>query len=80
MLYHWRISRSGKTGKQGKVGVKRKGWVQLSLPILRNESGSSNPRWNQWDKPPNEEKTHGAGTIKGWENKRERDRIPDTFI
>ena len=50
--------------------------------VPHNEAGSSHPGWNYETKGINylmRRKTQEAGIVKYWEDKRDRERIPDTF-
>ena len=62
VLYPLVVRRRGKTGKHGKVGVKR-WWVLVQTPYSLHENGRQSPRvesWNQGDKPPDAEETQEA--------------------
>ena len=53
---------------------------QLSLTITRKETGSIHPDWKPQGETTDLEDNQGGGIVKGWENKRNRGRIPDTLI
>ena len=57
-------------------------WVLAHLPYSPQGNERQSLRvelWNQRDRSPDAEENPGAGIVKGWEDKRERGRIPDTF-
>ena len=63
------VRRRGKTGKLRKVGVKRNGKQKA---VTHGGARVINH--------PTRRETQGASTIKGWEDKRNRGHIPDTFM
>ena len=71
-----------KTGKREKVGVKRNWWVLAQPPIPRKKTEGSHPGWNHGTRGIDHQMqkiTQGTGIVKGWEDKRDRVRIPDKF-
>ena len=74
----------GKTGNHGKVGVEklRKWWILAQPPFSPQETEGSYPGWNYGIREIyhlTRRRTQGVGIVKGWEDKRDRARIPDTF-
>ena len=68
--------------KTWKSRVKRKWWVLAQPPYSLQGNWRQSLRvelWNHGDRPP-AARTQGADIIKGWEDKRDRGRITDTFI
>ena len=57
------MQRRGKTGKHGKIGVKKNGGFQLSLPITRKETRGSHLGWIQENGPPDAEDNPGSRYI-----------------
>ena len=51
------VRRRGKTGRYGKVGVKRKRWI---LAIPSKETRGSHPGWNHGNRPPEVEENPGS--------------------
>ena len=65
VLYRWGVRRRGKTGKHGKVGVKRKVWVLAHPPYSRKETGGSHHVTRGIDHLTRR-RTQEAGVVKGW--------------
>ena len=53
--FYWVVSRRGKTGKYGKVEVKRKRWVLTQLSYSPQGNGRVTQGGNHGDRPPNME-------------------------
>ena len=67
--------------KDRKVGVKSGGFW-FSLPIPPKKTGGSHPGWNHVTREIDhltQRRTQGPGIVKGWEDNRDRGRIPDAF-
>ena len=82
VLYRWGFRRGGKTRKHRKVGVKRKWWVLSKLPYSPKGNGRKSTRWNHGTNEIDHmtrRRTQGAGIVKSREDKRDRERLPDTF-
>ena len=54
------VRRRGKTGKNGKIGVKRKWWVIAQPPYSSQGNGRQSPGWNQGDRTPDTEENPGS--------------------
>ena len=74
------LARVKTTGIHGKVEVKRKWWVlaQSSFSPQGNERQLARVKTTGIDNPT-QRMTQEASIVKGWEDKRDRGRIPDTF-
>ena len=76
------VRRRGKAGKHGKVGLKKQWWVLAQVPYSPQGNRSQSPRvgpWKQGDRPPDAEANPESRIVKGWEDKRDRGLIPETF-
>ena len=74
VLYRWGFRRRGKTGKQGKIGGKRKWWLLDQSPYSPQGNWKQSPKvepFKQGIDHLTRRRTQEAGIIKGWE---------DTFI
>ena len=63
VLYRWGVRRRGKTGKHGKVGVKRKCRVLAQPPFSPQGNKRKSPKvelWNLGDIIPDEEENQGG--------------------
>ena len=73
------VRRRRKTGKHGKVEVKRKRWVLAQPSYYLQVNGRQSP----WVEPGgidhSMQRTQGGSIIKGWEDKRDCGCILDTL-
>ena len=49
------------------------------FPAKKREAFTQGGTMKPGDRPPDAEETQGAGIVKGWEDKLDLGRIPDTF-
>ena len=67
-LYHWGVRRRERTGKHGKVGVKRKRQVLVQLSFSLQGNGRQSLRLETGGQPhPMWWRTQGPSIVKGWE-------------
>ena len=67
-------------GKHGKVEVERKWWVSAHPSHSLQGNARKSPEWKPaGDRPPTRKIPGRTSIIKGWEDKRDLGRIPDTF-